>query len=186
MDEKVRVIIDDGRHYIRNCKEKYDILAIDIFRGEINPSHILTKENLVEIERIMENNGLIIINSPGFIKGRIGKGVRSIYKTLVNNGLKVKVLPTPGSEEERNILFLASFQEKDFSKNRMDELNNVNLDIGKRFIPADQIDTDDAIVLTDDLPILNILNKDANRLWRKWFIKTHIREYSEEGVPLFY
>lgn len=186
MDDKVRVIIDDGRHYIRNCKEKYDILVIDIFQAEINPSHILTKENLDEIESIMEPNGLIIINSPGFIKDKIGKGVRSVYKTLINNGLKVQVLPTPGPEEDRNILFLASFKEKDFSKNRMDDLDIINLHIENRFMPAEQIDSEDAIILTDDLPVLNILNRDANRSWRKGFIESHIREYSQKGIPLFY
>jgi len=185
MDVKVRVIIDDGRHYIRNCKEKYDIIAIDIFRGETNPSHILTKENLDEIESIMESDGLIIINSPGFISGKIGKGVRSVYKTLLNNGLTVKVLPTPGPEDDRNILFLASFQEKDYSKNRMDVIDNVNLNIEKRFMPAEQIDINDAFVLTDDLPILNLLNRDANRSWRKG-IQTQIHEYSKKGIPLFY
>ena len=186
MDEKVNVIIDDARHYIRNCKKKYDLLAIDIFQAETNPSHILTKENLDEIEKIMEPDGLVIIISPGFITGKIGKGVRSVYKTLVNKGLKVKVLPTPGPEGDRNILFLASFNEKDFSKNRLDDLDIINLNIEKRFLNPEQINTKDAIVLTDDLPVLNVLNGNANRAWRKGIIESNIRDYSRKGIPLFY
>jgi predicted membrane-bound spermidine synthase len=186
MDEKVNVIIDDGRHYIRNCKKKYNILAIDIFLAETNPSHILTKENIDEIKNIMEPDGLIIINGPGFISGKIGKGVRSVYKTLVNSGLKVKVLPTPGPEENRNILFLASFEDKNFSKNRLAAMAINDIEIGKRFLSANQIDIDDAIIFTDDIPALNILNRDANKSWRKGFIESYILEYTRKGIPLFY
>ena len=110
--------------------------------------------------------------------------MRSVYKTLVHHGFKVKVLPTPGEEEDRNVLLLASLEEKDYAINRMDQVDNVNLHIDRRFLPGDQIDIRDAMVLTDDLPILNVLNRDANRSWRMG-VQEQVDEYTEKGIPLF-
>ena len=98
----------------------------------------------------------------------------------------MKVLPTPGPEEDRNILFLASLEDKNFSTNRLEAMGIIDLDIETRFLSANKIDIDDAVLLTDDLPALNILNKDANKSWRKGFIESYILDYSKKGIPLFY
>jgi predicted membrane-bound spermidine synthase len=43
--EGVNVYIDDGRHFIRACEKKYDLVVIDVLNGEIQPHHMFTMES---------------------------------------------------------------------------------------------------------------------------------------------
>jgi len=43
-DDRLKVVIDDGRRYLMKTKEKYDVIIIDAYRGPFVPFHLLTKE----------------------------------------------------------------------------------------------------------------------------------------------
>jgi hypothetical protein len=58
------------------------------------------------------------------------------------------------------------------------------VDIETLFLDVRQVDLNDAVVLTDDKPILELLNIQAGNTWRKGHTKMTKRFY-KEGVPLF-
>ncbi|MBK9671112.1 MAG: hypothetical protein IPO70_02435 [Bacteroidetes bacterium] len=91
--------------------------------------------------------------------------MRSILKTLLCSGLNVKVLNTGKDEAYRNVLFVA----------------------GNRVIVKSVLlpDTTDALVLSDEYPILDKLNKEANLQWRKGYIQNSIRDFEQRNIPLF-
>ena len=48
--DKVNIIEDDARHALFQLKNKYDLVVIDLFAGEITPSHVLSAESFSKIK----------------------------------------------------------------------------------------------------------------------------------------
>ena len=165
LSPKVNLITDDARHYLNACSVKYDVLIFDVFKGEETPNHVLTKESIEIAKKLLQVNGCILINGNGYLNGDVGKGMRSICKTLVRSGLNVKVLTTGNDEAYRNVLFVAG-------NGLADKLE---------LMP----DTSDAVVLSDEFPVLDKLNKEANLQWRKGYIQNSIRDFEQRNIPLF-
>ena len=186
LNANVNVIIDDARHYIEITDKKYDLIIFDLFRGEVMPAHVLTLECFKKAEALLNPNGLLIVNFNGFLSDEIGKPGRSVYKTLVAAGMQTNILPTPGSEEERNSLFLASEKTQDYTTLRSPLLHNGKpVKIDSLFFDPKKLDLKNAIIFTDDKPILELLNLNAAGMWRKGYNKTYTRFFWENGIPLF-
>ena len=168
LDRSNEVIIDDARHYIKTSKKKYDLIIFDTFLSESVPEHLLTIEGFEDTKRILKDEGMIMSNFYGYIKGQRGLAARSVYKTFLESGFYVDLLATPGDEANRNLIFIASLVEKDFSianysepnYEKIDDLNNYMVD--PRFL-----NFDDAFILSDKKPRLSKLYNQAAREWKK-------------------
>jgi predicted membrane-bound spermidine synthase len=181
----VKVIVDDARHYLEVTQKKYDLILFDVFRGEFPPPHVFTIESLAKAKSLLKEDGLIVVNFYGFLQGKIGTPTRSIYKTLQAAGLEPRILPTSGAEAHRNLLFVASKKKQDFSTVRYPLLlSGQQINIETLFLDPRNVDLSDAVVLTDDKPILELLNVAAGNAWRDSFVKTTEKFY-QQGVPLF-
>jgi spermidine synthase len=178
-------VVDDARHYLEASEKKYDIILFDIYRGESPPPHVFTLESLTKTNSLLKDDGLIIVNFNGFLDGKEGRPAKSIYKTLRALGLETRTLPTPGSESSRNILLMGSIKKQDFRTVRWPlKLYEKQLDIETLFQDPAKLNFDDAVVLTDDKPILELLNIPAGNAWRKGYTEMTKRFY-QESVPLF-
>ena len=149
------IIIDDARHYIKTSPKKYDVIIYDLFNSETPPIHLMTQEAFSEIRTLLNKDGLLAINFYGFIEGANGRGARSIYKTIRNEGFNIKLMATEGKEAYRNLLFLCS----------TGNLSN-KLDIKDIQIPPNTVDLEDAHLLTDEKPTLEHLYLKAALSWR--------------------
>jgi hypothetical protein len=96
--------------------------------------------------------------------------MRSIYKTFLASGFKVEVLPTDPDPNQRNLLFYAS-------------LESVKPNEG--FIKRENIDLEDAVVLKDEYPVLDILNAEAAKRWRMLAIGSFNNDINQRTLPLF-
>lgn len=165
LSPKVTVSLDDARHYLNACAKKYDVIIFDVFKGEENPNHVLTQESLLKAKSCLDSNGTIVLNGNGYLSGSAGRGMRSIYKTFLRSGFFVLTETTGKEEAYRNAVFFAT-------------LHPVSL-------PHENLDTSDALVLQDNFPVLDILNKEANRAWRVGYIQNSIKNFEQRNVPLF-
>ena len=96
------------------------------------------------------------------------------------------MLPTWEPEAQRNLLFIASPEEKDFTNLRMLLRGNKGpVPLSSLYIDPKTLDFKDAILLTDDKPILAKLKIKAARAWRKKYMEISTHLFSEKGVPLF-
>ena len=185
LSNKVNVVVDDARHYLEETQKKYDVILFDVYRGEAPPPHVFTLESLTKTKSLLREEGLIIVNFNGFWEGKTGQAARSIYKTLLAAGLETRILPTPGAEANRNILFVASVKPQDFHTVRSPLLlHGKQVDIETLFYDPRKLDLNDAVVLTDDKPILELLNIPAGNAWRKAYTEM-TKTFYKEGVPLF-
>jgi len=185
LSNNVNVIVDDARHYLEETQKKYDLILFDVYRGEIPAPHVFTLESLAKTKSLLKENGLIVVNFPGFLESRPGQAARSIYKTLLAAGLETRILPTPGPEANRNILFVASRKKQDFRSLRVPlSQNGKPVDAETLFYDPQKMDLDDAVVLTDDKPILELLNIPVGNVYRKAYTEM-TKAFYKEGVPLF-
>lgn len=170
LSDKASITVDDARHYIRNCTKKYDIIIFDTFRGEDTPNHVFTKESLQETKQLLNSGGIVFVNSLGYIEGEMGKSMRSIYKTFLSEGYNVEVLPTDPDPNQRNLLFYASLG---------------NIKPVKNFIPQHQIDLENALVLSDEYPVLDVINSKAAQRWRVMAIRSFNSDPNQRSIPVF-
>jgi spermidine synthase len=185
LSNNVNVIVDDARHHLEETQKKYDLILFDVYRGEIPAPHIFTLESLAKTKSLLKENGLIVVTFPGFLESKPGQAARSIYKTLLAAGLETRILPTPGPEANRTILFVASRKKQDFRSLRVPlSQNGKPVDAETLFYDPQKMDLDDAVVLTDDKPILELLNIPVGNVYRKAYTEM-TKAFYKEGVPLF-
>lgn len=180
IDPKTNIIVDDARHYINTCEKKYDIVTLDLFLNETPPAHVLTVESFTKIKKMLKPGGMVMMNFYGHTTGEKGRASRSILKTFKAAGFEVELLATPGNENHRNLFFLASLEKKDFTKtNYTEPISEPITDITKYFIYKSTIDTSDAMLLTDNCPILEKIYLPAALDWRQTTIDYNLKPMLE-------
>jgi len=183
--------IDDARHYLRTNKKKYDLIVFDVFKGENPPAYLLSKENFEHLNSLIKLNGIIAINFNGFLNGKIGKSGRSIIKTILNSDYQLRLFTSKGKENERNMIMIVSKHTIDYTPYQDSkvyaELYSGQLisDIRDYEIPVSSVDTADAIVLTDNKPILDIINVEAAKNWRDHYNLYYTNNFINQGIPMF-
>ena len=126
----------------------------------------MTKEAFHEIRKKLNEGGILTINFYGFINGNLGKAARSIYKTLLEQNFDIRLLATPGEEAERNLIFIC----KKGSFENDEKIEDV-------WIRSSEIDLDDALVLTDDKPILEHIYLEAALMWRSGYNEVNTKYF---------
>lgn len=194
--EGINVYVDDGRHFIRSTEQKYDLVVIDVLNGEVQPHHMFTMESFEEMQRIMQPEGLLIINNQGFLLGEHGLGARSVYRTLAESGFKVKYYFAGDEKNSGDIHFIAS--PSDFGLS-LDPPENINACC--KSYPVDyralvlsiemksaqnSLDLTDAELLTDDKPLLLTLYNYSNEEWRLNTMKSLLRGQAPPPVTFFH
>lgn len=168
---KVNITIDDARHYINTCSKKYDIIVFDIALGEIQPSHLFTTEAFKELKGLLKDDQSFVF----FHYTDRGKKLlasRSLCKTLISAGFVVKEFtPKPGLEDDK--VFVALTTPPDMSKFIQGRQNKCCEKFGslKLLVSVQEVNINDAVTLTDDLPQLDLLNKETALYYRNQTIK---------------
>jgi spermidine synthase len=170
LNSRVNLFIDDARRYINNTNKKYDLVIFDVFKGEENPAHIITQESLEAVKKSLNKGGMIVLNGYGFKSGHRSDGIKAIVKTIQNAGFYTNILSSAAKEEESNLLVFAK-------KNKFDT-QKMGFMFSENEIAA-------APILTDDQPILELLNKEAVAAWRTAYIATAIKDFNRRNIPLF-
>ncbi|MBR9923355.1 MAG: hypothetical protein GYB31_21185 [Bacteroidetes bacterium] len=177
LSPNANIIIDDARHYIRTCKKRYDLIIYDTFISESAPEHMLTLEGMENARQCLKASGRIMVNFYGYIEGPEGKVVRSVFKTMQSAGLETRLFTTPGNRKERNIIFMADKEQvmanQHFTASETTDL----MQLDSFFIDPQQIDTSDAILLTDERPQQGLYAR-ASSDWRRRYNREFTLRFS--------
>lgn len=148
--ELVNLFVDDGRHFMNECKEHYDTVILDAFLGDSSPSHLMTKEAFSAIQSILNPGGTLVINTIGNLNPGEDFFAASLEKTLREVFQNVKL---HADEKKGNIFYVAS-DRQDLSFIRKPDLTNIHPDVRegveKAYKGLVQTDLDHGRVLTDD------------------------------------
>jgi len=159
LNSNVKTVVDDARHYINFCDEKYNLVFFDVFKAEEQPAHVLTIESLTALKQKLDTGAIIIINTHGYLTGKLGLGTQCLLATLKKTGFNVKVCTKSENEDYRNLQIIASL--KPFNNTYNNELYPI-------------IIANSELVNTDNKPIIEKLNASANSLWRKNYLQNYI------------
>jgi ribosomal protein S8 len=190
LSDAVNVIEDDARRFLNSNEQKYDLIVMDIFNGEIAPSHVLSIEALEKIKNALSSKGFVIINFNGYLSGKTGVSARSLLKTLQASGFIVDILPTmEKGERNRNNLFIASLHKLNYNKitfpiTYISKNQEKKYDIQKNLLNINGLNLSDASIISDDYPLMEQLNQKAARQWREDYLKNITLKYRDQGVPL--
>lgn len=192
-----QVHIDDARHFIKNATEKYDVVVLDLVNGEVQPSHVFTKEGLQELKQILKDDALVIVNFQGRFdmeKPELSIGPRSVYKTFEAVGYKMFVSKRDAEDEKNlsaDLLMYGTPGQLQFDSSFQKELRyNVIFPFEKftadNYQPVSGFKVDDAQVLTDDKPNLELLNAPTILDWRKNKMVFTMDGLLKKGLSIFH
>ncbi len=178
VEKQDNFFITDGRHYLKTTEASYDIIIYDAFLSESPPEHLLTKEGLSDAVSCLNADGLLIINFFGFLQGDNGYAARSIAKTLQSLGLQFHLIPTPGKEEYRNLIFVVSngrlpnYAQSTYVEPDRTPIRNWD----KGVIHSKAVNTFDAEVLSDKKPKLAKLYQGPAKSWRRGYNEIYTKK----------
>jgi spermidine synthase len=144
-----RLFIGDGRYYVNRSDKKYDAVILDAFLGDSMPTHLMSREAFLAMKRVLQPDGVLVINT--FVDFSSPKDFlgASLYKTLASVFPSVKVHGARGA----NTLFVASSR-ADLSLLHPPDLAEVHrdaaADVRAAFAELWTPDPKAGIVLTDD------------------------------------
>jgi spermidine synthase len=150
----VITVCEDARYFLNHCKRKYDVVLIDIFKAEEQPSHILTAESLLQLKNNLNPGAVIYINWHGYVKGNRGEGTAILNNTLKQAGLEVVMCSRSADENYRNIMFVAALNKPE----------NLPYQLQEELFASN-------LVNTDNLPLLEKYNAQANKTWRVNYLR---------------
>jgi predicted membrane-bound spermidine synthase len=162
--------VNDARHYIKTCKKKYDLIIIDIASGEVQPSNVFTKEGIAELKKIIQDDGIVLVQYQEKIDPTQLSGSQSIALTFQHNGFKT--YRNFENIEVAGIILACSMNEIDFSKIDKEKLtaNVAKQSWLDEFLkePFQRItDTGkNSVLLVDDKPMLEHINAQTIEIWR--------------------
>jgi len=181
--------VDDARHYMRTCKKQYDFIAVDVFAGEVTPSYIFTVESARELKKLLKKDGIITIQFNENLNPERTSAYQSICNTLLSEGYKVYF--NLEKEELTDIMITASLSDIDFSLLDKKKMNPccVNQPWTDAFIknPMTKFDkpSGNGVILTDDKPMLDLLNAESLKIFREWAIKNYALPQLKEDQKMF-
>ena len=108
-----RIIVQDGRQYVRRTEGLYDVILMDAYFAEGIPFHLVTREFFQQVKAKLTPGGVVVANIVGALGGPNSKLFRAIYKTYAAEFTGLYLFPVGfslGKEEEttRTILLFAT------------------------------------------------------------------------------
>jgi len=79
----IQVICDDALHFVRNCADKFDMIAVDLFIDDKVPAVFEQQEFLRGIQNLLNSDGVLVYNRLSFHKKDLA-ATRAFYKGQFN------------------------------------------------------------------------------------------------------
>lgn len=154
LSKQVNAVCADARYFLNHCKKKYNVVLVDIFKAEEQPSHVLTLQSIEKLKKNLNKNAVLLINWHGYIAGNRGFGTTILFNTLIKAGFNVQLNSMSKNENYRNIMFVAS----------LNTITPCNYQINEPLSKCNLINT-------DNYPLLEKYNASANKTWRNNYLR---------------
>jgi spermidine synthase len=103
---------EDARTYINRSGDRYDVILIDVFNSQYSvPFHLTTIETVGRLHAMLQEDGVVIMNTIAAIEGRQGRFLRAEYLTYSSVFPHVDLFPLQHPEDGQtvqNVMIVAS------------------------------------------------------------------------------
>lgn len=108
----LKIFHEDGRIFLNRADAgKYDAVFLDAFGSLFTvPFHLTTIEAVTEINRVLKDDGVVIFNVGGALKGKASRFLNAelaTYKQIFPQVLLFKVRPERADEDVQNLIIVA-------------------------------------------------------------------------------
>lgn len=100
----VNIEIDDFRHYINYSPKKYDLIILDLSKGESLPINVYTVEAFAKMFDMLKPDGFILLHYFSDVYGTGKFGLKSVMKTMQVSGGFVKLIKKHDKNPEQIII----------------------------------------------------------------------------------
>lgn len=113
-DPRLKIIHGDGRIFLNNNREKFDVIYGDAFASYFSlPFQLTTKEAMAEIYQALEPDGILVLNIIASLTGKKSLFFQAEYKTLQEYFPQVYVFPAyyydgQNTGEFQNLILIAT------------------------------------------------------------------------------
>ena len=84
-DALMRAVVDDGRRFVENCREPYDVIFLDAFGSDSIPYHLATREFLQAVRRALTPNGVVVGNVWSRLSNRLYDSMVRTYQDVFDD-----------------------------------------------------------------------------------------------------
>jgi len=81
-DERIRIFVDDGRHFLETRTDTYDIMIVDAFLGDAVPPPLIADEFMRTLHDRLSANGAVVYNFMGTVAGEGSEQFRALHRAL--------------------------------------------------------------------------------------------------------
>ena len=157
-------IVGDARYEIKRLPHRYDYIMHDCFTGGSEPTHLLTREMLLELRALLNDRGILALNYVGFTTGEGSEAVASVHRTLKSLFPHLRVFTTV-KKDFTDFVFLASRHPLELDRASPNRRVQWLLD-QEHAIPIAQ-----GIIITDDYNPLESWQVRKSEAYRKLFME---------------
>lgn len=115
-DPRMKIYSEDGRVFLNDTNEKYDVIFGDAFSSHYSvPYQLTTQEAVQKKYNILNDNGVVVLNIISSINGDKGRFLRAEYATYKSVFPQVYIFPVMyqyDGEKIQNIILVALKSEK--------------------------------------------------------------------------
>lgn len=155
-------IIGDGRYEVRKLQGPYDLVIHDCFTGGSEPTHLLTREALMDIKRTLSESGVMALNLVAFRSPDANLPLRSVVKTVSSVFSQVRVYRSEPDNDFNDFIVLASEQPLDMQARKLTAAMNQWLRERET-----EVDPTAGILITDDYNPLESLQVKKSEHYRQ-------------------
>ncbi|WP_265109530.1 spermidine synthase [Halosolutus halophilus] len=149
--ENLTIHNGDGRQFLRNTDETYDLIVLDAYKKDKVPFQMTTEEFMQLASDRLSPQGMFLANVISAPRGPASRFYRAEYKTMNRVFPQVYSFPTSGSIVVQNIEVLATKDETLLTEDELRERNE-RRDIGIDL--RDEVGNYERSAETDDVPLL--------------------------------
>jgi len=171
-DQRLRLHVKDGRRFVQETTERYDLIYLDAYNSDTIPFHLTTREFYREAASRLVPGGILVSNIIGSLRGEGSRFFRSMHRTLDDVFGTIYTVPIYRVEAgvlplgEINLIVIATRDETRLSRG---ELMARAGRLGGKLVPASEladyaahllelpVETRDVPILTDDFAPVEIL-----------------------------
>lgn len=160
-DPRMETHVMDGREYIDQTDNSYDIIILDAYKKDKVPFHLTTREFFQLVHDSLENDGIVLSNLIATPTGPGSEFFRAEYRTIDAVFQNVQAFKTTDSSFAQNIEVIAWKDGEELSTTEWQQRNRQR-DIGINL--SEQIGYRIETIPTDDVPLLRDGKAPVDRL----------------------
>lgn len=177
--------IDDGRHFVNVCKEKYDLIIIDALLGDNIPSHLLSIECFSQMKALLKDNGKVFIEFDGIVPGSEGVAQQLLLNTLEKAGYTAHTYTTLPNRTEFDVMYVASpgGETASYDTLLIEDVLFPTVEPVKNYEVS--LSRTTTAYITDDNPVLDFYLRDRMVAFRQENLEEYNLEMLEDGLPFY-